>query len=346
MAATPETEPAHLPSGDVVDRIAQLPGDILGFEEDQQPEEAATPAEEPAPEEAAEDVETDEPEADGVDGEEDTSEEEIEASGEEEDPIFEVTLPGGEKSEIPLSELAAGYSRLEDYKQKTAQLAQQRKEFEQSRDAELEGVKQYEQQLRSTLEFYQQLNPVGQEPSRSMLDPNSQEYNPEEYLRQKAEYDSRVQTYQQTAQRLGYVQQQEQERQKQAIEETTRREQAKLKEVWPELFDEDPTVQTTARTALVNGLQSYYDVDPQTISQVLDHRFYRMAKDALAYRAMKQDAPAVTAKLKVKPKVVKPGARAPQPKPGQKKAQEGRRALKKSGDMRDFASAIEGLLPD
>ena len=345
MAANPATEPAQLPSGDVVDRIAQLPGDILGFEEEaQQPEEAATPVEEPATEEAAEDVETDEPEADEADGEEDTSEEEIEASGEEEDPIFEVTLPGGEKSEIPLSELAAGYSRLEDYKQKTAALANERREFQQSKDAELAEVKQYEQQLRNTLEFYQQLNPVGQEPPRSMLNPNSQDYNPEEYLRLKADFDDRVQSYQQTAQRLSYVQQQEQMRQQEAMKETTQREQAKLREVWPELFAEDANVQTAARTALISGLQTHYGVDQETIAQVLDHRFYALAKDALAYRAMKQDAPKVTAKLKVKPKVVKPGARAPQPKPGQQKTNDARKALRKSGDPRAFAAVIEGLL--
>lgn len=341
MAANPATEPAQLPSGDVVDRISQLPGDVLGFEEEaQQPEEAATPAEEPATEEAAEDVEADEPEGDT----EDAPEEEIEANSEEEDPIFEVTLPGGEKSEIPLSELAAGYSRLEDYKQKTAALANEKREFQQAKDAELEGVKTYEQQLRNTLEFYQQLNPVGQEPPRSMLNPNSQDYNPEEYLRLKADFDDRVQSYQQTAQRLSYVQQQEQQRQQQIAQETTQREQAKLKQVWPELFAEDANVQTAARTAMMSGLQSHYDIGPDIISQVLDHRLYALAKDALAYRALKQDAPQVTARLKVKPKVVKPGSRAPQLKPGQQKATDARKALRKTGDTRAFAAAIEGFL--
>ena len=43
------------------------------------------------------------------------------------EPTFEVTLPGGEKAAVPLSELVAGYSRTADYTRKTQALAQERK---------------------------------------------------------------------------------------------------------------------------------------------------------------------------------------------------------------------------
>lgn len=50
-----------------------------------------------------------------------------EEAPEDDGPSFEVTLPGGEKTTVSLSELVAGYSRTADYTRKTQALAAERR---------------------------------------------------------------------------------------------------------------------------------------------------------------------------------------------------------------------------
>lgn len=50
-----------------------------------------------------------------------------EEAPEDDGPSFEVTLPGGEKATVSLSELVAGYSRTSDYTRKTQALAAERR---------------------------------------------------------------------------------------------------------------------------------------------------------------------------------------------------------------------------
>ena len=90
-------------------------------------------------------------------------------------------------------------------------------------------------------------------------------------------------------------------------------------------------------------MKQHYGLDPTEVSSVHDHRFFIVAKDALAYRGVKKDAPSVSAKLKVKPKVVKPGTRT-QSKPQAKQLAEARARLKRSGREADAADALSQLL--
>ena len=61
----------------------------------------------------------------GHEGDEDEDAEEPQEDTEDE-ASFEVTLPGGQKVTVPLSELVAGYSRQQDYTRKTQALAAER----------------------------------------------------------------------------------------------------------------------------------------------------------------------------------------------------------------------------
>ena len=240
-----------------------------------------------------------------------------------------------------MSELAAGYSRLQDYKAKTAEVAEMKRQAEQERLTELARVQETQGQLRQLIEQYQNLNPLGEPPSRSMLNPNSMDYNPEQYMREKAEYDARMADYYQSTQQLQQIREQEQRYQAEQQQAVIRAEMDKLKTVWPEFYDE--TKADAVRGSFLEGLKQNYGIDPQTVSSVLDHRFYLIAKDALAYRGVKKDAPSVSAKLKVKPKVVKPGTRT-QSKPQAKQLAEARARLKRSGRESDAAEAFGQLL--
>ena len=328
--ATPEQAPVQSFQSDdqVADSIAALPADVLAFEDE---DEAATPpVEEPAQEEAPEEPEA-KPEAE-------QPEEQPEG---EEDPVFEVTLPGGETSEIPLSELAAGYSRLEDYKAKTANLAQEKREFEAARQTELAKVQETQWQLQQILEHYQSMNPVGNPPPIQMLDPNSVEYNPDRYHLEKANYEKRLGEYYQSSQQLQQARQQSEAIEAQRVAAVTQAEKDKLKEAWPDFYDEAKAHEV--RSSFLTGLQQHYGIDPKTVETVLDHRFYILARDAIAYRAAKKEAPNVSAKLKIKPKVVKPGTRT-QGQPQTKQLAEARANLKRTGKTADAENAFLQLI--
>ena len=331
--ATPEQAPVQSFQSDdeVADSIAALPDDALAFESDED-ETAATPETEPAEEEEQPEEET-KPKSEEEEGEEE--------SESDEDPVFEVTLPGGETAEVPLSELAAGYSRLQDYKAKTAEVANEKREFEQVRQQELAKVQETQGQLRQVLEFYQSMNPVGQPPAITMLDPNSADYNPERYLLEKANYDKKLGEYYQASQQLQQVREQEHRLTQEQQQAVIKAEMDKLKEVWPDFYDQSRA--SEVRGTFLNGLQQHYGIDPQTVSTVLDHRFYLLAKDALAFKGVKKDAPAVSARLKTKPKVVKPGTRT-QSKPQAKQLAEAKARLKRSGREADAAEAFGQLL--
>jgi hypothetical protein len=330
--ATPEQAPVQTFQSDdqIADSIAALRADVIALEEEG--DAATPPVEEPvqeaAPEEPEVKPETEEP-AEG------------ETEGSDEDPVFEVTLPGGETSEIPLSELAAGYSRLQDYKAKTSELAQQKREFEEARQTELARVQQTQGQLQQVLEHYQSMNPVGNPPPISMLDPNSQEYNPDKYHLEKANYEKRLGEYYQSSQQLQQARQQAEAIEAQRLATTTQAEKDKLKEAWPEFYDQ--TKAPEVRSEFLNGLKQHYGIDPKTVETVLDHRFYVMARDAIAYRAVKKDAPQVSAKLKIKPKVVKPGTRT-QSNPQTKQLADARANLRRTGKDADATNAFLQLV--
>ena len=133
--ATPDAATIQdLTIDEAADQIADLPSSLLDFDDGETEPEAVQQEEAPAPEEA----EASEPEeAENTEAEDDPDEGEDEAESEEEapqedqdDPVYEVTLPGGEKTEIPVSELVRGYSREADYSRKTAALAEDRRAFE------------------------------------------------------------------------------------------------------------------------------------------------------------------------------------------------------------------------
>lgn len=334
--ATPEQAPVQTFQSDdeVAQSIASLPADVLAFEEEEQV--AATPEKEPAKEEEQpEEAETEEE----TEAEEATEETEEEAEGE--DPLFEVTLPGGETAEVPLSELAAGYSRLQDYKAKTAEVAEMRRTFEQERQTELAKVQETQGQLRQVLEQYLQMNPVGQPPSRTMLDRNSMDYDPDRYHLEKDEFDRKVAGYYQTQQQLQRIQQENERIEAEQRQTVTRTEMEKLKAAWPEFYDEAKAPEV--RNHFLTGLKQYFGIDAETVSTVLDHRFYLMAKAAIAMAEVKSEAPKVAAKLKVKPKVVKPGTRT-ESKPKVKAMADARAALKRSGKESDAIAAFGHLV--
>jgi hypothetical protein len=91
-------------------------------------------------EEADEDFDSEDDDADLADDEEELEQEEGDAN------TFTVKV-AGEEVEVDLNELKSGYSRQSDYTKKAQALAEERKNFEQDRDAVLLERQQYSQLL-------------------------------------------------------------------------------------------------------------------------------------------------------------------------------------------------------
>lgn len=134
-----------------------------------------------------------------------------------------------------------------------------------------------------------------------MLNPSSPQYDPDGYHRQFAHYQRASQQFQ-TAQGLGQqLMQQAQQAEAQAKDVREGRELESLKRAWPE-FAQEATL-----NKFVEDMGKAYGFSLQELDDVLvDHRQALVARDALAFRAMKAQSGDVKAKVEAKaPKLVR-----------------------------------------
>lgn len=341
MAQQPQIVEGPLTMDEAADGIANLPNSLLGLDEpdEQEPQDTAG---ETSEEEAEQPVEAEDAEAD--DASDDTeAEPEGEDEGEEtddateaatdgDDPIYEVTLPGGQTMDVPLSELVNGYSREQDYTQKTQGLSAKEQEIVQERGQIQQLQQHYIQQLQATLQA-----PALQPPPLDLLDED-----PMEYQRQRAYYDSAKDERAQQEEALRIETERAQEVNQRQQADTLAWENAAIVQIWPEFGDPEkaPALQSNMRT----GLTEQYGFTADELNSLSDHRLVHLARDALRYKGQQKATAGATVKLKSKPTPVKPGASETRRNRGQARHNTKRTALRKSGDLRDAAAAIEDLL--
>lgn len=235
--------------------------------------------------------ETDAPEADETPEDDDAPETEV-----EDDPEFEIDA-GGKKEKVKLSDLRAGYMKDADYRRKTAEVAEQRRtaeqlsqHFQQKLQTAANQLDVHLASLHSTL--------IGSQPKPELIDSD-----PQEFLRQQAEYQQRVAQYQAAMQhRQAIGSEQEAERQR-LQREYAQGESQRLLEALPAWREEKTR---NAETKQVAEYLSSIGYTPDELNQLVDHRALLVARDAAKYRAQqaakaKQAPPAVG-------KTVKPGA--------------------------------------
>src|SRR5690606_1641025 len=100
----------------------------------------------------------------------------------------------------------------------------------------------------------------------------------------------------------GQLQAEQQARQSQQFEAWKQEQAAELQKFWPEIFEQQE-LRNTVATSLIND----YGYRPEEVKMMLDHRLYRLIRDAVAYRAASKAKPDATTRLKAKGKVVRPG---------------------------------------
>lgn len=231
----------------------------------------------------------------------------------------------GKEVEVSEDELLKGYSRNQDYTQKTMALAAERKQVQEVAQQVLSERQQYQSQLNQlTAALGDQLQ---QAPNWEELLAN----DPVEYLKQQHLYNQRQAAYQNARQEQARFAQQTQEQQAQAAQERLVHEAEQLIAILPSW--KDPEKAQAEKTAIAKHLieRGY---TPEEVASLSDHKAVVIAREAMLYRQMMAKAKETTqAVSKLPPRMEKPGVSRPT---------DGRttdmQALRKSGKTEDAAA--------
>ena len=200
------------------------------------------------------------------------------------DDYGDLTIPvviDGQESAVSLKEAAAGFQRNADYSRKMRALADDRAALDGAK-VELQGQIQAQQQQIAELTA----QTVGVEPDITLA-----EDDPFEYTRQKAAYDKRVADANDARAKA--------EAAHLANYRAKAAEEAKL------LTSADPEfAKPEFLPAFIRDVSKAYGFNQQEVAQVIDHRNYLMARDAMRWRKSQQSAQKI---VKQPGKVIKPG---------------------------------------
>lgn len=252
-----------------------------------------------------------------------------------ETPRYRVKVRG-EEHEVTLDELLHGYSRTEDYKAKTAEVAEARRAAQREAEQAQAERNRYLESLNQTLAFARDMDPVLAEGQRTDWAKLAAE-DPAEYVQKWAQYQSRMGRVQQMFEEQARLQQ-EQMRGYLAEQERL------LAEKVPE-WTQPESKQKLGRQ--VGDYLREIGFSPEEIGGMADHRLLVVALDAARYREQQRQQRAIETK-KVMPaptKVQTPNA-ATDGKPDPKRNTQRLQQAKRSGRLDDQVDALLAALED
>lgn len=243
-----------------------------------------------------------------------------------------VTLDDG--TVVTVSELKRNNLFQRDYTRKTTELKTERDAFAQQRSELDKHAQSLAQQRDFILSAAQKFIP--QPPSRELL--NS---DPLAFMQAKADYEERMQVFNQ----LAYQQQTERGRQtEQQVEATSQlrqEESRRLLEAIPEFKDRN--VYQSFWNDAVDTMASKYGFTKTEIEETLDHRFYVAMRDLVKYHKALKQAPKVKQEVEKKPQMLS-GSRRMDPKAKtSREAQQRAENLRKSGSFDAGVAALMDL---
>ena len=295
------------------------------------------------PQEEAAPVEPKEPEAKAEDNQEvqqqtETQQEETQevleqeasvdsnAQDEQETDLHQVIV-NGEKIDVDLEELKAGYQKDADYRRKTEELAIEKRELR----AEEDRLKnQYSTKMEDLNSLVATLN------AEINNDMNSKELDAlwEEDPTEAAKVDRRIQKRKNTIQQ---AQQKLRDHQQAQFQEILREEQKKLHLRHPEIAD--PIKGTTVKSNIMNYLSSK-GFSNEDVARIYDSRYFDVIMDGMNYNKSKSVKPGLVSK-KVKPsKFVKSGTKSTKEELNSKSRLNQIKTLKKSGNPKDATDLL------
>lgn len=210
----------------------------------------------------------------------------------------------GKVEQVTLSEAMKGHQLESDYRQKTSELAEQRRQVEAQSQQAFERWQQQVTQLNEVIESLDEPGPSAEELAGLM------EEDPQEYLRAVAKTNARKERLD----KAKAVRDQEIQKYREQLTSqlaTGRAEQQRL------LQDKIPALAETDKLReFEDGLtgylrnQSFSDEEIGGFFSNFDHRHVLIARDAMRYRAMQEGKKSLPKKLQGKSQVLKPGVAA------------------------------------
>jgi len=256
---------------------------------------------------------------------------------ESDDTVFTVKV-NGQEIEVGIDELKAGYSRQSDYTKKSQALSEERRSFEQDRDAVLLERQQYAQLLGA---LQQQLNGMD-EPAPDF--DRLYDEDPIEATRLERQWQQRQSAKQQKMQAIQLEQQRVQEANRQyqiqTMQQILQEEVQRLPEVIPEWRDNDVAAKEREelREYLINS-----GVAEEELQALVRANHIKVLRKAMLYdKGQKRVQRA--AKDGRRSKTVRPGSSQAQSKPGSRRQKSARQRLARSGRLDDAANLLESML--
>jgi hypothetical protein len=248
------------------------------------------------------------------------------ASNEQETNLHQVIV-NGEKIDVDLEELKAGYQKDADYRRKTEELAIEKRELK----AEEDRLKnQYSTKMDDINNLVVTLN------AEINNDMNSKELDRlwDEDPTEAAKVDRRIQKRKNTIQQ---AQQKLREHQQSQFQEILREEQKKLHLKHPEIAD--PIKGTTVKSNIMNYLSSK-GFSNEDVSRIYDSRYFDVIMDGMNFQKAKSVKPNLVSK-KVKPsRVVKSGVKSTKEDLDNQSRLEKIKMLKRSGKPKDATDLL------
>jgi len=240
--------------------------------------------------------------------------------------LHQVTV-NGEKIDVDLEELKAGYQKDADYRRKTEELAIEKREVR----AEEDRLKnQYSTKMEDLNSLVATLN------AEINNDMNSKELDAlwEEDPTEAAKVDRRIQKRKNTIQQ---AQQKLREHQQAQFQEILREEQKKLHLKHPEIAD--PIKGVTVKSNIMGYLSSK-GFSNEDVARIYDSRYFDVIMDGMNYNKSKSVKPGLVSK-KVKPtKFVKSGIKSTKEELNSKSRLNQIKTLKKSGNPKDATDLL------
>ena len=246
---------------------------------------------------------------------------------EEQETDLHQVIVNGEKIDVDLEELKAGYQKDADYRRKTEELAIEKRELR----AEEDRLKnQYSTKMEDLNSLVATLN------AEINNDMNSKELDAlwEEDPTEAAKVDRRIQKRKNTIQQ---AQQKLRDHQQAQFQEILREEQKKLHLRHPEIAD--PIKGATVKSNIMNYLSSK-GFSNEDVARIYDSRYFDVIMDGMNYNKSKSVKPGLVSK-KVKPtKFVKSGIKSTKEELNSKTRLNQIKTLKKSGSPKDATELL------
>ena len=268
--------------------------------------------------------------------------EDVDAPKEAEEVEFDgkkLAIPKGTPPALVEAVKSLGNDLKADYTRKTQEVAQERGQVSQARQALGQQIAQAQQQAQALAQIAQSV--LGEEPGLDLA-----QQDPQTYLVQQGLYRQRVQVFNQLQQQAQAAQQQALEMQSQQVAENKAREQAALFAAMPELKDE---AKRTAFAERALKVAEKYNLPKEAVfSDSTNHNLFLMLRDLAEYEKLKAQTGAVKQKLASvqPPKVHKSSASvAPSEQKSMRTKEAKQQFMKSERSMKDVARWIQATTP-